>query len=199
MNLFSALSLNAVKDKMHSMAKKKTVVIKKYENRRLYDTTNSRYVNLEEVAQLLQQGNDVQVIDATTNEDITRLILTQIIVEDAKAPNSNFPLDLLRQMVITSGRASQESALKYMKAMLDIYQNTYRAMAPPLNPFDFMQNLRTDRDIPVDENRASAPEPPPSKAKRREAVRHDSDEVKELKKRLAELEKLVSRLVPEKP
>jgi polyhydroxyalkanoate synthesis repressor PhaR len=182
---------------------KKTVVIKKYENRRLYDTTNSRYVNLEEVAQLLQQGNDVQVIDATTNEDITRLILTQIIVEDAKTPDSNFPLDLLRQMVITSGRASQESALKYMKAMLDIYQNTYRAMAPPLNPFDFMQNLRTERDIPsrdipVDERRASAPEPP-SSSQGREADRPDSDEVKELKKRLAELERLVSSLVPDKP
>jgi polyhydroxyalkanoate synthesis regulator protein len=44
---------------------KKTVVIRKYENRRLYDTTNSRYANLEEVGHLLQQGNDVQVIDAT--------------------------------------------------------------------------------------------------------------------------------------
>src|SRR5205823_8013926 len=108
--------------------------------RRLYDTTNSRYVNLEEVAQLLQQGNDVQVVDATTNEDITRLILTQIIVEDAKTPNSTFPLDLLRQMVVASGRASQESALKYMKAMLDVYQNAYRAMPNPLSPFDFMRN-----------------------------------------------------------
>src|ERR1700726_3918127 len=152
---------------------KKTVIIKKYENRRLYDTTNSRDVNLEEVGQLLQQGNDVQVVDATTNEDITRLILTQIIVEDAKTPNSSFPLDLLRQMVIASGRASQESTLKYMKAMLDIYQNTYRAMAPPLNPFDFMQNLRTDRDIPGDEGRATAHEAP-SSDQRREANRPDT-------------------------
>src|ERR1700756_1961346 len=176
---------------------KKTVVIRKYENRRLYDTTNSRYVNLEEVAQLLQQGNDVQVFDATTNEDITRLILTQIIVEDAKAPNSSFPLHLLRQMGIASGRASQESALKYMKAMLDIYQNTYRALAPPFNPFDFMQNFGTDRPKaddtkqgPVSESsagtRARTPEPP------------DSDEVKDLKRRIAELEKLVSGLVPGK-
>jgi polyhydroxyalkanoate synthesis repressor PhaR len=182
---------------MQSMAKK-TVVIKKYENRRLYDTTNSRYVNLEEVAQLLQQGNDVQVVDATTNEDITRLILTQIIVEDAKTPNSSFPLDLLRQMVIASGRASQESTLKYMKAMLDIYQNTYRAMAPPLNPFDFMQNLRPDRDTPHGERRPNATETPAG-APQAETGRPDSDEVTELKKRLAELERLVSRLVPEKP
>jgi polyhydroxyalkanoate synthesis repressor PhaR len=179
------------------MMAKKTVVIRKYENRRLYDATNSRYVNLEEVAQLLQQGNDVQVIDATTNEDITRLILTQIIVEDAKAPNSNFPLDLLRQMVIASGRASQESALKYMKAMLDIYQNTYRAMAPPFNPFDFMQNLGTERGMPDDEKQGHAPQSSSgTRPKTKESP--DSDEVKDLKRRIAELEKLVSRLVPGK-
>lgn len=176
---------------------KKTVVIRKYENRRLYDTTNSRYVNLEEVAQLLQQGNDVQVIDATTNEDITRLILTQIIVEDAKAPNSSFPLDLLRQMVIASGRASQESALKYMKAMLDIYQNTYRAMAPPFNPFDFMQNFGTDRGIPGDEKQGDASKSG-SGTQPRSQEPPESDEVKDLKRRIAELEKLVSSLVPGK-
>ena len=176
---------------------KKTVVIRKYENRRLYDTTNSRYVNLEEVAQLLQQGNDVQVIDATTNEDITRLILTQIIVEDAKAADSSFPLDLLRQMVIASGRASQESALKYMKAMLDIYQNTYRAMAPPFNPFDFMQNFGTDRDTPVEGKQGHEPASS-SGTQPKTSEPPDSDEVKDLKRRIAELEKFVSGLAPGK-
>ena len=135
----------------------KVVVIKKYENRRLYDTTNSRYVNLDEVAQLLQAGNEVQVIDAVSGEDITRLILTQIIVEDAKAPDSSFPLDLLRQMVVASGRATQENSLKYMKAMLDVYQNAYRAMTPPLNPFEFMQNLRPNPRI----RRGAQGAPPP--------------------------------------
>ena len=166
---------------------KKTVVIKKYENRRLYDSTNSRYVNLEEVAQLLQQGYDVQVVDASTNEDITRLILTQIIVEDAKAPNSTFPLDLLRQMVITSGRASQESALKYMKTMLEIYQSTYRAMVPPLSPFDFIQNVRTEGDVAGPAATNATPG-----GSRQKTARHDSDEVKDLRRRIAELERLVS-------
>lgn len=171
----------------------KTVVIKKYENRRLYDTTNSRYVNLEEVAQLLQQGNDVQVID-TAGEDITRLILTQIIVEDAKAPGSDFPLDLLRQMVIASGRASQESALNYMKAMLEFYQNTYRVMAPTLNPFDFMPGLRPKREAP-EPPEAAPSEPPQSHGVPVAAT--DTTEVKDLKSRVAELEKIVSQLVPE--
>ena len=70
-------------------------------------------------------------------EDITRLILTQIIVEDAKTTNSDFPLDVLRQMVTASGRAAQESTLKYMKAILDLYQNTFRLIPPPVNPFGF--------------------------------------------------------------
>ncbi len=175
----------------------KTVVIKKYENRRLYDTTNSRYVNLEEVAQLLQQGNEVQVIDAGSGEDITRLILTQIIVEDAKAPESSFPLDLLRQMVIASGRVSQEGALNYMKAMLDLYQNTYRVMAPQLNPFEFMQNLRPDRDK-TENGKSSAAAPEPSEGGDKSGRPADTEEVKELKRRLAELEKLVSTLVPKK-
>jgi len=175
----------------------KTIVIKKYENRRLYDTTNSRYVNLEEVAQLLQQGNDVQVVDAASGEDITRLILTQIIVEDAKAADSSFPLDLLRQMVVASGRATQENSLKYMKAMLDLYQNAYRAMSPPLNPFEFMQNLRPNRE-PAEEPAPPAPEPPPAAAPAKPQPA-DSAEVQELKQRLAELEKLVSSLGAAKP
>jgi polyhydroxyalkanoate synthesis repressor PhaR len=171
----------------------KTVVIKKYENRRLYDTTNSRYVNLEEVAQLLQQGNDVQVIDAGSGEDITRLILTQIIVEDAKTPESSFPLDLLRQMVIASGRASQESALQYMKSMLEIYQNAYRAIPSPLNPFGFMQNAQTAQGKTENGKRPAGSSKPHDSGKPT-PKQPDKEDVRELKNRLAELEKLVTKL-----
>jgi polyhydroxyalkanoate synthesis repressor PhaR len=173
----------------------KTVVIKKYENRRLYDTTNSRYVNLEEVAQLLQQGNDVQVIDAASGEDITRLILTQIIVEDAKTPESSFPLDLLRQMVVASGRASQESALQYMKSMMDIYQNAYRAMPNPLSPFDFVQNnIRPTTEGKRENGRQSAEAGKPAGPRQTNDRESEPEEVEQLKTRLAELEKLVSKL-----
>src|SRR5450631_1328156 len=131
---------------MKTGMKPKSILIKKYENRRLYDSTNSRYVNLDEVAKMMQSGDNVRVVDATSGEDITRLILTQIIVEDAKTPDSNFPLDVLRQMVIASGRASQESALQYMKAMLDIYKSSYQVVAPPFTPFEFIQKNRETRD-----------------------------------------------------
>jgi len=176
----------------------KTIVIKKYENRRLYDTTNSRYVNLDEVAQLLQQGNDVQVIDAASGEDITRLILTQIIVEDAKTSESSFPLDLLRQMVVASGRASQESALQYMKAMLEVYQNAYRAMPNPLNPFEFVQNTRTSTQEKPDAGKRSPNSGRPSETRRPNARESEPDNVQELRDRVADLEKLVAKLADSK-
>jgi polyhydroxyalkanoate synthesis repressor PhaR len=173
-----------------------TVLIKKYENRRLYDATNSRYVNLEEVAQLVQQGYDVQVVDAASGEDITRLILTQIIAEGAKTADSNFPLDILRQMVIASGRAGQESAIRYTKAMLDLYQSTYRAMVPTINPFDFLQNPLPGAEAAE----PAAPQPTAANSKApASAASPQSEELTQLKARLAELEKAISSIAPQKP
>ena len=163
----------------------KRVVIKKYENRRLYDSTNSRYVNLDEVAQMVQSGYDVQVVDAATGEDLTRLILTQIVVEQAKAPDSTFPLDVLRQMVVASGRATQESTLKYMKAMFDMYQGAFRAMAPPISPFEF---------IPRPATPPAAPTPEPQwKVGVAEPV-NETAQVGALKRRLEELENRMTKL-----
>ena len=171
----------------------KSILIKKYENRRLYDATNSRYVNLEEVAAFVQRGYEVRVIDAASGEDITRVILTQIIAEGAKTPDSSFPLDILRQMVIASGRASQESALRYTKAMLDLYQSTYRAMAPALNPFEFMQN----QPEPTTEDVEGLGKTPEKRSGRADGS--EPDEVSRLKERVAELEKLVSKFAGKGP
>lgn len=109
---------------------RKPLIIKKYENRRLYDTEYSRYVNLDEVARMVRDGRDLRVVDAVTGEDLTRLILTQIMMEDARGPDSVFPLDMLREMIVASGKASQESALKYMKTVMEMYQNAYRFITP---------------------------------------------------------------------
>jgi polyhydroxyalkanoate synthesis repressor PhaR len=177
----------------------KAVLIKKYENRRLYDTTNSRYVNLDEVSQMLQRGEDVQVVDAATGEDITRLILTQIIVEDAKTTGSNFPLDVLRQMVIASGKAGQEGTLKYMKSILDFYQNTYRVMAPPVNPFEFMSGQTAERRESATSSGAAATDRAAEDSHNRPVAATDAEEVTEMKRRLAELEEVVSLMAPKPP
>ena len=159
---------------------RRTIIIKKYENRRLYDTTNSRYVNLEEVAEMIRRGENVQVVDAATGEDLTRLVLTQIIVEEAKVPDSSFPLDVLRQMVVATGKATQETTLKYMKTVLDMYQNAYRAITPPLYPFEFGQTPPAPR----------APYPGATPPFQNTPAR----DVDRLKQRVEELETLVSKL-----
>ena len=107
-----------------------TVVIKKYGNRRLYDTTNSQYINLDEVARMVRDGRDIQVVDAVTGEDLTRTVLTQIVVEQSKGEDSAFPLDVLRQMIAASGKATKDAALTYVKAVSEMYQNAYRTVAP---------------------------------------------------------------------
>ena len=119
----------------------KKIIIKKYENRRLYDVTHSRYVNLDEVARAVQDGYDVQVLDASTGEDLTRLVMTQIITESAKTADSVFPLDILREMVVASGKASQESALNYMRAVADMYKNALRGFTHTMSPFEIVQNM----------------------------------------------------------
>lgn len=163
------------------MNNSKPVVIKKYGNRRLYNTAESRYVNLDEVAQMIRDGKSVQVVDANTGEDLTRLILTQIIVEDAKAPESGFPLDLLRQMVVASGKLTQESVLKYTKTMMDMYRNAYSAFTPPITPFDLFHSMAPGQSG-RDPGPAGQPRQSPSSAQ----------DVDELRRRIEELEKMVS-------
>ena len=104
------------------------VVIKKYTNRRLYDTSNSRYINLEDIAALVRNGKDLQVVDASTGEDITRVTLTQIIVEDAKGQPAGLPLELLRQLIVTSDHVGQEFIMWYLKSAFDSYQKVQSSL-----------------------------------------------------------------------
>jgi polyhydroxyalkanoate synthesis repressor PhaR len=153
------------------------IVIKKYANRRLYDTSNSRYINLEDIAALVRNGKDVQVVDAGTGEDITRVTLTQIIVEDAKGQPAGLPLELLRQLIVTTDHVGQEFIMWYLKSAFDTYQKVQSSVqdrfsqmqSAALSPLQMVKNFV----------QSSAPEKPPSEP---------SSELLELRKRIAELE-----------
>jgi len=67
------------------------VLIKKYQNRRLYDSSNSQYVNLDDIAGFIREGKEVQIVDGKTGQDLTRVTLTQIITEDAKDKPTGLP------------------------------------------------------------------------------------------------------------
>ena len=104
------------------------IVIKKYENRRLYDTHSSRYVNLEGVAELVRGGRDIQVVDSKTGEDVTRHVLTQIIVDGAKDPEHGPPLEFLRDLVRARDQAGRDFFQWYLKSAGEVYERVRETM-----------------------------------------------------------------------
>ena len=129
--------------------KPSTVVIKKYGNRRLYDTAGSRYVNLDDLAALVRAGKDVRVVDAKTGHDLTRVTLTQIITEDAKDKPTGLPLELLRQLIVASDEVRQEFLMWYLKSAFDTYEKLQDAVqnrlsevqSAILSPVDMMKRF----------------------------------------------------------
>src|SRR5690242_5146876 len=105
-----------------------TVVIKKYGNRRLYDTAASKYINLDDIAGLVREGKDVKVVDAKTGQDLTRVTLTQIITEDARDKPTGLPLELLRQLIVASDEVRQEFIMWYLKSAFETYQTVQSAV-----------------------------------------------------------------------
>jgi polyhydroxyalkanoate synthesis repressor PhaR len=84
-------------------------IIKRYENRKLYDTEASSYVSLDDVAELVRRGETVQVVDNVTGQDITAQTLTQIILEEGKTGRYALPSDLLHDLLRRSSRAFDTS------------------------------------------------------------------------------------------
>lgn len=109
-------------------------LIKKYSNRRLYDTAASRYVNLDQVAALVRKGHALKVVDAKTGEDLTRQVLTQIIVEDARQPDGGAPVEFLRDMIRATDRAQRDFFEWYLSAAAEAYKRLHKAWGDRL-PF----------------------------------------------------------------
>ena len=96
-----------------------TVVIKKYANRRLYNTATSAYVTLEDLAKMVREGTEFVVFDAKTNDDLTRQILTQIIFEEESRGEALLPVQFLRQLIGFYGGQMQGVLPGYLEMSLD--------------------------------------------------------------------------------
>jgi polyhydroxyalkanoate synthesis repressor PhaR len=100
------------------------VVVKKYANRRLYNTATSSYVTLDDLARMIKDGGDFVANDAKTGEDITRSVLTQIIVEQEQKGQNLLPISFLRQLISLYGDSMQFLVPGYLEqAMLAFAQN----------------------------------------------------------------------------
>ncbi|MFN4040878.1 MAG: polyhydroxyalkanoate synthesis repressor PhaR [Brevundimonas sp.] len=97
------------------------IVIKKYANRRLYNTATSAYVTLEDLAQMVREGVEFVVYDAKTNEELTRQILTQIIFEEESRGEALLPVQFLRQLIGFYGGQMQSVLPSYLEMSLDSF------------------------------------------------------------------------------
>lgn len=135
---------------------KSEVLIKKYGNRRLYDTAGSRYVNLDDLAAMVRAGKELRVVDAKTGRDLTRVTLTQIITEDAKGKPTGLPLELLRQLIVASDEMRQEFLMWYLKSAFDTYEKLQNAVqnrlsevqSAILSPVDMMKRFLSATSSP---------------------------------------------------
>jgi polyhydroxyalkanoate synthesis repressor PhaR len=142
---------NAARDKMADPALKDTdagnaqvppVVVKKYANRRLYNTESSSYITLENLAEMVRAGRDFVVYDAKTGDDITRGVLTQIIVEEEGKGHNLLPTNFLRQLIGFYGGAMQGVVPGYLdQAMKSFTQHQEQVQAAMKKTVGSMSSL----------------------------------------------------------
>jgi len=99
-----------------------TVIIKKYANRRLYNTETSSYITLDHLAAMTREGRDFKVIDAKSEEDITHNVLTQIIMEEETRGQTMLPVSFLRQLISLYGDSMQSMVPQYLEASMDAFR-----------------------------------------------------------------------------
>ena len=104
------------------------VVLKKYANRRLYDTEKSTYVTLSEVSEYIHDGRQVSIYDAKTKEDVTAFILTQIVLEEAKNKNALLPAPLLHIIIRYGDNLLGEFFEKYFQQIFENFVSHKQAM-----------------------------------------------------------------------
>jgi polyhydroxyalkanoate synthesis repressor PhaR len=187
------------------------VVIKKYANRRLYNTRSSAYVTLENLAEMVKEGVDFVVYDAKTNEDITRSVLTQIIFEEESHGQNLLPIQFLRQLIQFYGGSMQAFVPSFLELSLDGFTRQQERLRGQMSSavggapgMGFMeeqvrQNLALfDRAMKMftpfafprpDEAAAPPPSPPPEPAKAAGDTSLD-----ELKQRIEEMQAQIAKL-----
>ena len=166
------------------------VTIKKYANRRLYDTESSSYITLDRLAAMIREGRDFEVVDAKTGEDITHQVLTQIIVDEEARGSTLLPVNFLRQLIGLYGGQMQSAVPQYLEAAMDAFQKNQQVMAGA-----FGQNMFADmakRNMAMFEEAAQAM----TGKKSRTAPPGDAsmDEIAKLKAELAALQAKVDKL-----
>jgi polyhydroxyalkanoate synthesis repressor PhaR len=100
----------------------KVVIIKKYANRRLYDTESSSYITLDRLAEMVRQKREFKVVDAKSGDDITHSVLTQIVMDEEAGGTNMLPVNFLRQLIGMYGDGMHGMVPQYLEASLEAFQ-----------------------------------------------------------------------------
>jgi polyhydroxyalkanoate synthesis repressor PhaR len=179
------------------------VVIKKYANRRLYNTQTSSYVTLDHLAAMVKDGTEFEVQDARTGEDITRSVLTQIIFEEEAKGQSLLPIKFLRQLIRFYGDSLQTFVPGYLDMSMEGFTKNQGAMrdriAEAMGGGNQMIENLTRQNMAMFENAmsmftpfgaaAKAEPKPAAAAKQSDEVADLKEEMEAMRKQLAELAK----------
>ena len=173
-----------------------TVIIKKYANRRLYNTESSSYITLDHLAAMTREGRDFKVVDAKTDEDITHTVLTQIIMEEeGRGDQPMLPVNFLRQLIAMYGDSMQAMVPGYLEASMDGFRRNQAQFKTAVegafagSPFADLAK----RNMAMFEAAASAFKPPVAVAEPVSEASKD-DEIAALKAELSRLKDKVDRL-----
>jgi polyhydroxyalkanoate synthesis repressor PhaR len=164
------------------------VTIKKYANRRLYDTESSTYITLDRLAQMVREGREFEVVDAKSGEDITRQVLTQIIVEEEARGTNMLPINFLKQLIGLYGNSMQNFVPQYLEAAMDAFQRNQSAVRDAFGGNVFADIAKRNMAMFEDASRAFSGK---QKAESKPGPNSDMDQ---LKAELAALQAKVDRL-----
>jgi polyhydroxyalkanoate synthesis repressor PhaR len=106
-------------------------VIKRYANRKLYDTQRSRYVTLDQIAEMIRGGEDVKIVDNNSKEDLTTITLAQIIFEEEKKQKSFLPLGAMRNIIQSGGERIEELVTQAQKRVTEVFSRKPTAEKGP--------------------------------------------------------------------
>lgn len=169
------------------------VVIKKYANRRLYNTETSSYITLDHLATMVREGREFRVLDARSDEDITRGVLTQIIMEEESRGQTMLPVNFLRQLISMYGDSMQAMVPQYLEASMEAFRRNQaqfnEAMKGAFAGGPFADIAR--RNMEMFEAAAKAFQP---KKGTTPAPASKADELTALKAQLAELQSKIEKL-----
>ncbi|HLE25141.1 MAG TPA: polyhydroxyalkanoate synthesis regulator DNA-binding domain-containing protein, partial [Thermodesulfobacteriota bacterium] len=104
------------------------IIIKKYSNRRLYDTTHKKYVTLDEIANLIKDGSEIKVLDSQTDEDITKIVLMQVVLESEKNKEDILPTSFLHMLIKYGNRMARDFFENYFTIMFQPYLSIQEGM-----------------------------------------------------------------------